>query len=294
MSPIDNANMYGELTRGQLSKMISNWAESELGRTVDETAVCSFTDTNTAEGDLATYVVKACQMGLMGQGITAFRPNDKVTRGEFGTTLSRAIWGDKYDGANPYYANHLAALSQEGIMTKISEPNNLEIRGWVMLMLQRAATTVAPEECKDAAVVMACALDPESDACPAACRKPAKDDETTDTNKGEVVKSGDLQITATASTNKKAIIGATSDLDTINLKASEAITLNSITIERYGYSSASGVTVWLEDELGNKITNEKVMSSKDEVTLNIKKDYKELSAESEITIVVSLDDAMDA
>jgi hypothetical protein len=195
MSPIDNANMYGELTRGQLSKMISNWAESELGRTVDETAVCSFTDTNTAEGDLATYVVKACQMGLMGQGITAFRPNDKVTRGEFGTTLSRAIWGDKYDGANPYYANHLAALSQEGIMTKISEPNNLEIRGWVMLMLQRAATTVAPEECKDAAVVMACALDPESDACPAACRKTTKDDETTDTDKKEVVKAGDLRVT---------------------------------------------------------------------------------------------------
>jgi hypothetical protein len=293
MTSIDNANMYGELTRGQLAKMISNWAESELGRTADETAVCSFTDTNTAEGDLATYVVKACQMGLMGQGITAFRPNDKVTRGEFGTTLSRAIWGDKYDGANPYYANHLAALSQEGIMTKISEPNNLEIRGWVMLMLQRAATTVAPEECKDAAVVMACALDPESDACPAACRKPAKDDEGT-TPIDEKVKSGDLRVTATAATNKKAIIGATSDLDTINLKASEAITLNSVTIERYGYSSASGVTVWLEDDLGNKITSEKTMSTKDSVTLNIKKDYRELNAEDQITIVVALDKSMKA
>ena len=27
----------------------------------------------------------------------------KVTRGEFGTTLSRALWGDKYNGATPFY-----------------------------------------------------------------------------------------------------------------------------------------------------------------------------------------------
>ena len=30
MTSIDNANMYGELTRGQLSKMISQWAEKEM------------------------------------------------------------------------------------------------------------------------------------------------------------------------------------------------------------------------------------------------------------------------
>ena len=291
MTSIDNANMYGELTRGQLAKMISNWAESELGRTADETAVCSFTDTNTAEGDLATYVVKACQMGLMGQGITAFRPNDKVTRGEFGTTLSRAIWGDKYDGANPYYANHLAALSQEGIMTKISEPNNLEIRGWVMLMLQRAATTVAPEECKDAAVVMACALDPESDACPAACRKPAKDDEGTPSD--TTVKAGDLRVTATAATDRKAVNNGDSDLDTITLKTSEALTVNSITLERFGYSSADTASVWLEDAYGNVIADSKdVSTSKDTVTLKIKKDYRTMEeGENNITTVVSLSGA---
>jgi hypothetical protein len=30
MGSIDNANMYGDLTRGQLSKMISQWAEKEM------------------------------------------------------------------------------------------------------------------------------------------------------------------------------------------------------------------------------------------------------------------------
>ena len=135
MSSIDNANMYGELTRGQLAKMIANWAEKEMGTKVDETAVCSFSDANTAEGDLATYVKKACQMGLMGQGIEKFRPNDKVTRGEFGTTLSRALWGDKYNGATPFYKNHLEALKEAGIMKMIDTPNQMEIRGYVMLML---------------------------------------------------------------------------------------------------------------------------------------------------------------
>jgi hypothetical protein len=38
-------------------------------------------------------------------------------------------------------------------------------------------------------------------------------------------------------------------LDTITLKASEAITLNSVTLERYGYSDGdSVVSVWLENE----------------------------------------------
>ena len=122
-------------------------------------------------------------------------------------------------------------------MTNISDPNATEMRGWVMLMLERAAETVNPSECNDPAVLLACSLG--SDSCPAACRD--NTDETTVDEDGNVVvvKSGDLQITATASTNRKAIIGATSDLDTLNLKASEPITLNSITIERYGYSSAS-------------------------------------------------------
>ena len=185
MSSIDNANMYWDLTRGQLSKMISQWAEKEMGVKADETAVCSFTDTDKAEGDLANYIIKACQMGLMGQGIEKFRPGDKVTRGEFGTVLSRAIWGDKYDGENPFYAKHLQALKDAGIMNNISDPNATEMRGWVMLMLQRAAENVNPSECNDPAVLLACSLG--SDSCPAACQKNADEKSEEDTaNQGTI------------------------------------------------------------------------------------------------------------
>jgi hypothetical protein len=159
------------------------------------------------------------------------------------------------------------------------------MRGWVMLMLERAAETVNPSECNDPAVLLACSLG--SDSCPAAC----KDNEPVVDEEGNpvVVKSGDLEISATAAEGRKAIINGTSDLDTITLKASEAITLNSVTVERYGYSTANGsVTVWLEDSLGNVISSEKTITSKDAVKLTIKKDYKQLKAEDTVTIVASI------
>ena len=256
MSSIDNANMYGEITRGQLAKMISNWAEKELGTKVDATKVCSFTDTNTAEGDLAAYVTKSCQMGLMGQGIDAFRPNSKLTRAEFGTTLSRALWGNKYEGATPYYANHLQALKDAGIMTKIETPYQLEIRGYVMLMLQRSATESLINKV------------------------------TTGENKTDV-KAGDLKVTAAAATNRRIIQNAVSDLDTITLEASQDVNLEKVVLERYGYSSSSDVeAVWLENSKGEKVTNERSLNSKDEVSLTINRDYRAIGKKADLTIVV--------
>jgi hypothetical protein len=162
-----------------------------------------------------------------------------------------------------------------------------------MLMLERAAETVNPSECNDPAVLLACSLG--SDSCPAACRA---DEETTVDENGNkvVVKSGDLSISATAAEGKKvALYGGISDLDTITLRASEAITLNSVTLERFGYSSSKDVAnIWLENSNGVKIANEKsISSSKDTVTLNIKKEYRELNSEDTITIVLETVTAYD-
>jgi hypothetical protein len=237
MGSIDNANMYGDLTRGQLSKMISQWAEKEMGVKADSTAVCSFSDADTAQGDLASYLVKACQMGLMGQGIEKFRPNDKVTRGEFGTTLSRAIWGDKYDGENPFYAKHLQALKDAGIMNNISDPNATEMRGWVMLMLQRAAETVNPSECNDPAVLLACGLG--SDACPAACvNKTEKDNQDQNPNNAfNGVIAGDLNVAVSNSSSTVSIPNeGIVKVAELALKASEDIQLQSLDVTREGLS----------------------------------------------------------
>jgi predicted alpha/beta hydrolase family esterase len=244
MGSIDNANMYGDLTRGQLSKMISQWAEKEMGVKADETAVCSFTDTDTAEGDLGTYVVKACQMGLMGQGIEKFRPGDKVTRGEFGTVLSRAIWGDKYNSENPFYAKHLQALKDAGIMNNISDPNATEMRGWVMLMLQRAAENVNPSECNDPAVLLACSLG--SDSCPAACVNKSNtedEDNTPVSNINDMPIAGDLTVAVAdySDTIKSVPARGTVIFNAVDFKASEKVVIESVKLERTGLSDKSAI-----------------------------------------------------
>jgi hypothetical protein len=94
--------------------------------------------------------------------------------------LSRALRGDKYDGATPYYADHLAALKDAGVMNDISNPSSFEVRGYVRLMMQRADEdgVATPATCKDPMVAIACALNPEDDACPVECRDTVIDENT--------------------------------------------------------------------------------------------------------------------
>lgn len=283
MSSIDNANMYGELTRGQLAKMISNWAEKELGTKADETKVCSFADAQTAEGDLAAYVKKACQMGLMGQGITSFRPNDKVTRGEFGTTLSRAIWGTKYDGATPYYANHLQALKDKGIMTKIENPSQMEIRGYVMLMLQRTTDVEKGAKCNDPVTVLACTMGAAS--CPAECKKTVT---TGDNNQFSGVRAGDLSI-ALNSTNGTTSIpnDGVIKVAELNINASQDIQLQSLNVTRLGLSQNQGLKVWIEKD-GRRITSSSSFFGDSKANLVFNGGYVVKKGEK-LDLVISLD-----
>jgi hypothetical protein len=139
MSSIDNANMYGAITRAEMAKMLSVYATEVLDYKADTSKACSFTDIDSVKGDLHDYIILSCQLGLMGQGITSFRPYDTISRAEFGTALSRTLWGNKYEGGTPYYANHLNALKAAGIMNQIANAESTkEVRGYVMLMLQRS------------------------------------------------------------------------------------------------------------------------------------------------------------
>ena len=153
---------------------------------------------------------------------------------------------------------------------------------YVMLMLMRSEGNEAVVDCDDPMTVIACTTN--TDACPAACKEDAKTED-----KDSTVKAGDLAVKVTPATERKAITsGGVSDLDTVTLKASEKITVNSITLERFGYSTASDVDViWLEDAYGNKIADEKSLStSKDTVTLKIKKEYRDMDESNALTIVL--------
>jgi hypothetical protein len=203
MSPIDNANMYGAITRSEMAKMLSVYATEVLGMTPDTSAACTFSDIDSVKGDLHDYIIESCQLGIMGQGISAFRPYDTISRAEFGTALSRVLWGSQYEGGTPYYAKHLDALKAAGIMTQIANAESTkEIRGYVMLMLMRSEGST-PSICEDTDVKVICAVEAAAEEykdCPVACRA-AADEPAEDV----VVKSGDLAVTATAAANRKIL-----------------------------------------------------------------------------------------
>jgi len=83
-----------------------------------------------------------------------------------------------------------------------------------------------------------------SDECPAACR-----DNGEEKDEDEVVKSGDLDVEASGSSNGRIFIGRESELDTISLKSSEEVTITKIVLERIGYSTKDNIaTVKLEND----------------------------------------------
>ena len=137
-----------------------------------------------------------------------------------------------------------------------------------MLMLERASANEETDECDDPAIAVLCAL--EDEGCPAACREADNNED----EEPEVVKAGDLVVTAEAAANRKVLRGGVSDLDTLTFKTSEEVSITKVTLERYGYSAAENVdSVRLEDQEGNIIAEAKGLT-KDKVTLSIKKDYR--------------------
>ena len=157
MSTIDKANMNWEITRIALAKMVSNYAMNNLKKKWDMSKKCVFTDvTSDLDKQYDNWVTNACQLWLMWQWITRFRPYDKVTVAEFWTILSRLLYWDKYNWWNPYYIRHINKLKIVWIMSNTLEPDKKnELRGNVMVMLKRSETwsekTVNPNEVDDTA-----------------------------------------------------------------------------------------------------------------------------------------------
>lgn len=143
-----NARLGDPVTRGELAKMIVNFAKNVLGKTGNTQKVCAFSDNIYGTKEDKSFIIQACQMGLMGlksNGATVnetFNPTWIVSRAEFGTVFSRLMYGAIHNStvhsSAPYYENHLKALQRDGIMKKIDQPENKEQRGFVMLMMMRS------------------------------------------------------------------------------------------------------------------------------------------------------------
>ena len=149
MNTIDKANMDWYIKRGHLAKMVVNYVTNVLWREIssDILASClSFSDEATAREseEIKDYAIKSCALWLMWINMknNEFLPNDYVTRAEFGAVLSRILRWDKYNLVHtqekPRYTDHLNALKNEWIMTKIDNPKMLEKRWYVMIMIMRS------------------------------------------------------------------------------------------------------------------------------------------------------------
>lgn len=174
MPTIKQANMTGYIIRKHLAKMISEFTLQFVGIKPDLHKKCNFPDMKTESLEMKKYAVLSCQLGLMWleeNGVTPrklFDPNMYVTRAQFGTVLSRLLFGDTYNikeeertvyvvikngikrmvakafGLNSTrlelmrYTKHLQALKDHGIMKQIDRPMMLELRWYVMLMLMRS------------------------------------------------------------------------------------------------------------------------------------------------------------
>ena len=152
-----------------------------------------------------------------------------------------------------------------------------------MLMLMRSEGNDAVVDCDDPVIALACNLDSED--CPAAC-KSSKDED----NKGEdeVVKSGDLSVTASESAGRRILANGTSDMDTLKFKSSEDVEISKVVLERYGYSTNDSVaSVRLENEDGVVISNEvEWLNTKGQANLTIKKDYRSVDGTMNATVVI--------
>jgi hypothetical protein len=70
-------------------------------------------------------------------------------------------------------------LKEQGIMNDISNPNMLEVRGYVMLMMMRSDSSYTPTEGCSAEELLKCLTADDYDACVAACSNENPEEEVT-------------------------------------------------------------------------------------------------------------------
>ena len=137
MPAIEDAKMTWNLIRSEMAKMLVNYAIHILGETPDTSLACDFTDISNQSLEMKDYIIKACQLWIMWINTKKFMPNAIVTRSRFWSALSRLLYHTPESG-KPFYLVHLNLLRDNWIITD-TNPNLLEVRAYVMIMLMRTS-----------------------------------------------------------------------------------------------------------------------------------------------------------
>ena len=146
MDTLEYANPDWLLTRWHMAKMVVNFAQNVLWKTIptEYPDKCNWKDKESEResSEIKEYAKKACALWLMWIYVEEFMPNKVLDRAEFGTIISRLLWWDKYNVIDTdhrwYYEDHLWALKKHGILTQTDNPEERrELRKWVWLVFRR-------------------------------------------------------------------------------------------------------------------------------------------------------------
>ena len=148
MPTIEQANMNSPIIRAEIAKMLANWVKNSWA-VPDYSKSCNFSDISSVKWDLYTAIIESCQLWIMGQWISNFRPYDTITKWEVSTAISRILWGSTYEWWTPYYVSHINALQAVWVLDNINNPNTNELRGNVMVALMRASNNVQSKNITD-------------------------------------------------------------------------------------------------------------------------------------------------
>jgi hypothetical protein len=117
----------------------------------------NYVDMKNASDEMKFYTKMWCQLEVMWMqpdGVTPmknFYPEDNVTRAQFWTTLSRLIFGRKFNAEKPHwYSKHLEALKKFGII-KLINPTLKETKWFVMIIFKRTRESWLVEQFRLAA-----------------------------------------------------------------------------------------------------------------------------------------------
>lgn len=143
-STIKEAKMDWKLTRIEMAKMLTQYAINVLWKIPDLSVwTQNFVDVSKSmDSQYNNAVTLSYQLWIMWQNMknNKFRPNDKVTRWEFATALSRMLyWLDDgiYKSTWKFYIPHISKLYNEWIIQE-TNPSSQERRWYIMLMLMRS------------------------------------------------------------------------------------------------------------------------------------------------------------
>jgi hypothetical protein len=152
MPTFETARLNDTITRAEMAKIIVTYADNVLGTTPSSlrdtpSITCTFSDLNQTNEELQTYIIQACELGLMGlnaDGKTPkeqFNPNDTITLAEVATIISRLLRDNTYKGSEQWrYHSHLLALQKADIISRNVDPMKQELRGNVLLILMKSYT----------------------------------------------------------------------------------------------------------------------------------------------------------